>query len=90
MIVLYFLGSISEFRVTGMLHACTSIFFAYGGFDSVASVAQKAKDPTRSLPIAILTSVVISLLIYVAISKVMVGLVSYTLLDTDNPLSTAV
>jgi amino acid transporter len=89
-IVLYFLGSFSEFGVTGMLQACTYVFFALIGFDAVTGVAQEAKDPTRSLPIAILTSVVVSILIYVGISTVMVGLVPYILLNTDNPLSTAV
>jgi APA family basic amino acid/polyamine antiporter len=73
-----------------MLQACTSVFFANIGFDAVTAVAQEAKDPTRSLPIAILATVVVSVLIYVGISTVMVGLVSYKLLDTDNPLSTAV
>ena len=73
-----------------MLHACTIVFFAYIGFDSVATVAQEAKTPTRSIRIATIGSLVISLLIYIGICTVMVGLVPYELLDTDSPLSEAV
>jgi APA family basic amino acid/polyamine antiporter len=87
---LYLLGSFGQYGVTGMLQACTYVFFAYVGFDSVATVAQEAKTPTaRSIPFATIASVIISLLIYIGISTVMVGLVSYKLLDSDNPLSVA-
>jgi len=74
-----------------MLEACTYVFFAYVGFDSIATVAQEAKTPTsRSIPFALIGSVLISLLIFIGISTVMVGLVPYKLLDSDNPLSVAV
>ncbi len=73
-----------------MLDGCTYVFFAYIGFDAVATIAQEAVPPTaQSVPFAIIASVIISLLIFMGISTVMVGLVSYKLLDTDNPLSTA-
>ncbi|CAF2410457.1 unnamed protein product [Rotaria sp. Silwood2] len=80
-------GSFSEYGVTGMLQACTYVFFAYVGFDSVSTVAQEATSPKRSLPIAIIGSTVISLLLYIGICTVMVGVVPYNLLDSDSPLS---
>ncbi|CAF3979790.1 unnamed protein product [Rotaria sp. Silwood1] len=83
-------GSFSEYGVTGMLQACTYVFFANVGFDSVAAVAQEAKLPSRSLPIAIIGSTVVSLLLYIGICTVMVGLVPYKLLDSDSPLSEAI
>jgi APA family basic amino acid/polyamine antiporter len=73
-----------------MFQACTYVFFAYVGFDAIASVAQEAKTPSRSLPVATIASVVISMLIYIAICTVMVGLVPYSLLNVDSPLSEAV
>ncbi|CAF3890575.1 unnamed protein product, partial [Rotaria sp. Silwood1] len=76
-------GSFSEYGVTGMLQACTYVFFAYVGFDSVSTVAQEARSPERSLPIAIIGSTIISLLLYV-------GVVPYRLLDTDSPLAEAI
>ncbi|CAF3420028.1 unnamed protein product [Rotaria sp. Silwood1] len=83
-------GSFSEYGVTGMLQACTYVFFANVGFDSVGAVAQEAKLPSRSLPIAIIGSTVVSLLLYIGICTVMVGLVPYKLLDSDSPLSVAI
>ena len=73
-----------------MFQACTYVFFAYVGFDAIAAVAQEAKSPSRSLPVATIASVVISMLLYIAICTVMVGLVPYSLLDVDSPLSVAV
>ena len=72
-----------------MLEASTYVFFAYVGFDSVATVAQEATTPTRSLPIGIMGSTIISLLIYIGICTVMIGLVPYQLLDSHSPLNDA-
>ncbi|CAF4730296.1 unnamed protein product, partial [Rotaria sp. Silwood1] len=80
-------GSFSEYGVTGMLQACTYVFFAYVGFDSVSTVAQEAKSPERSLPIAMIGSTVVSLLLYIGICTVMVGLVPYELLNSESPLT---
>jgi APA family basic amino acid/polyamine antiporter len=88
---IYFLalGSFSQYGVTGMLHASTFVFFAYVGFESVTAVAQEAKQPSRSMPLALILSLVISLVIYVGVCTVMVGLVLYTELDTTYPLIAA-
>ncbi|CAF2974033.1 unnamed protein product [Rotaria sp. Silwood2] len=83
-------GSFSEYGVTGMLQACTYVFFAYVGFDAVSTVAQEAKSSQRSLPIAIIGSTVVSLLFYIGICTVMVGLVPYDSLNSDSPLSHAI
>jgi APA family basic amino acid/polyamine antiporter len=73
-----------------MLKACTYVFFAYLGFDSVATVAQEAKAPiVRSVSFAIIASVIISLLIFIGICTVMVGLVPYQSLNVDDPLTVA-
>ncbi|CAM4840840.1 unnamed protein product [Rotaria magnacalcarata] len=84
------LGSFSEYGIPGMLQASTSVFFAYVGFDAVATAAQEVKSPERSLPIAIIGSNIISLLLYVGLCTVMVGLVSYEQLNSDSPLTVAI
>lgn len=84
------LGSFSRYGFTGMLQACTHVFFAYVGFESIANVVQEARVPSRiSVSVAMISSVVISSLIYIGISTVMVGLVPYRLLNSDNPLAEA-
>ncbi len=72
-----------------MLQASTFVFLVYIGFEAVTATAQEAKEPTRSLPIAIIGSLVISMLFYLGICTVMIGLVPFKLLDTNNPLSEA-
>ncbi len=87
--VFHFIGSFGEYGVSGMLHASTFVFFAYVGFETVTAVAQEAKQPSRCMPLALFLSLIISLLIYVGACTVMVGLVSYTVLDTSDPLISA-
>ena len=88
--VLYFIDSFGQYGFTGMLHASTFVFLAYVGFESVTTVAQEARQPSRSMPLALIGSVVISLLIYVGVCTVMVGLVPYQVLSTAYSLITAV
>ena len=84
------LGSFSRYGFTGMLKGCTYVFFAYVGFESIATVAQEAKTPTAiSIPFATIASIAISMLIYIGICTVTVGLVSYKVLQSNNPLSEA-
>jgi APA family basic amino acid/polyamine antiporter len=73
-----------------MLEASAFVFFAYVGFESVTTAAQEAKEPARYISVALILSLVISLLIYVGVCTVMVGLVPYAQLNTDYPLFEAV
>ncbi|CAF1051891.1 unnamed protein product [Adineta steineri] len=83
-------GSFNQFGITGMLKGSTIVFFAYIGFESVATAAQEADKPSRTLPISLIGSLVISMLIYLGVSTVMVGLIPYYLIDEDNPLTDAI
>src|SRR4029079_2955155 len=66
------------------------IFFAYIGFDAVSTAAQEARNPQRDMPRGILGSLVICTLLYIAVSAVMVGLVSYKSLTGPAPMAVAV
>jgi APA family basic amino acid/polyamine antiporter len=73
-----------------MLEACTYVFFAYVGFDTVATVAQETRTPiARPIAFATIASVVISSGIFIGICTVIVGLVPYKSLESDTPLSIA-
>ncbi len=52
----------------GVLQATTLIFFAYLGFEQIASLSEEAKNPTRSIPVAILLAVVVTTVLYVAVA----------------------
>ena len=72
-----------------MLNAASFTFFAYNGFESISPVTNEAKTPARNVPWAILISIIVTILFYIGISTVMVGLVNYKELDVTSPLTEA-
>ncbi|PON82178.1 Amino acid/polyamine transporter [Trema orientale] len=77
------------FGVDGMLAGSATVFFAYIGFDSVASTAEEVKNPQRDLPLGIGAALSICCALYMLVSIVIVGLVPYHAMDPDTPISTA-
>jgi basic amino acid/polyamine antiporter, APA family len=74
----------------GIPVAAASIFFAYIGFDAVSTAAQEAKNPQRDMPIGILGSLVACTILYIAVSLVLTGLVSYKTLNVSAPVALAI
>ncbi len=83
-------GEFGEFGLSGIIAGASMIFLAYNGFDNIASAAQETKNPQRSLPIAILSSIAISFVIYATVSIVLVGIVPYKDLGVAEPMAIAV
>ncbi|CAL1356698.1 unnamed protein product [Linum trigynum] len=77
------------FGVDGMLAGSATVFFAYIGFDSVASTAEEVKNPQRDLPMGIGFALSICCSLYMLVSIVVVGLVPYYAMDPDTPISSA-
>ncbi|KAK8963661.1 Cationic amino acid transporter 2, vacuolar [Platanthera guangdongensis] len=75
--------------VNGMLAGSATVFFAYIGFDIIASTAEEVKNPHRDLPLGIAMSVSICCLLYMMVSIVVVGMVPYFSMDPDTPISSA-
>ena len=61
------------------------VFFAYIGFDVVATTAEEAKNPQRDLPIGIIASLVICTVLYVATTLVITGMVQVRPGSTPRP-----
>lgn len=74
----------STFGVFGLLAGASLVFFAFIGFDVVATTAEETKDPQRAVPRGILGSLAIVTVLYVAVSLVVVGMVNYTELATKT------
>jgi APA family basic amino acid/polyamine antiporter len=75
----------------GIVEGAALIFFAYGGYARVTTVAEEVKDASRNIPRAILLALLLSTLLYVSISFVAVGLVgSQTLSVSGSPLAAAI
>ncbi|WOK99460.1 hypothetical protein Cni_G08172 [Canna indica] len=82
-------GGYFPYGLNGVLAGSATVFFAYIGFDSVASAAEEVKNPQRDLPLGIATALSICCLLYMMVSVVVVGLVPYFAMDPDTPISTA-
>ena len=59
----------------GIVAGASIVFFAYIGFDVVATTAEEAKNPQRDLPLGIIGSLVICTVLYVAVALVITGMV---------------
>lgn len=77
------------FGLHGVIAGSSAVFFAYVGFDEVATLAEEAQDSARTVPLAILLSLVIVTSMYIGASLVLTGLVDYVAIDTDAPFSAA-
>ncbi len=73
----------------GIASAAAIIFFAYIGFDAVSTASEESRNPQRDMPIAILGSLAICTVIYIAVAAVLTGLLPWNQLGTAEPLATA-
>ncbi len=74
---------------TGMLAGAAMVFYAYLGFESIASHVEEAKNPSRDGAIATVAAVVIASLIYISVIAVLTGMTPFRQIDQDAPLSEA-
>ncbi|CAM5556054.1 amino acid permease [Streptomyces purpurascens] len=79
----------SNFGVMGIFTAASVVFFAFIGFDVVATAAEETKNPQRDMPRGILGSLVICTTLYVLVSIVVTGMQHYSELSVDAPLADA-
>ena len=73
--------------IGGVLRGVSGVFFAYIGFDAISTTAEECKNPQKDLPRSMIYSLVICTVLYVAISLVLTGMVSYKELAVGDPLS---
>lgn len=77
------------FGVHGIAAGAALAFFAYLGFDIVATSAEETRNPRRDLPWGMIGSVVIATALYVAVSAVLTGVAPYSSLNNAAPVATA-
>jgi APA family basic amino acid/polyamine antiporter len=82
-------GKFGAFGWSGVMQGAAIIFFAYIGFDQAATTAQEARNPQRDVPIGIISALIIATTLYVVMSAVMTGMVSYKALDVAAPVAVA-
>ena len=72
----------------GVMAAAAIIFFAFYGFDAIATAAEETKNPDRDLGIGIVGSMILCVIIYMAVAAVAIGALSYLrFADSPEPLA---
>ncbi|MEV7034962.1 amino acid permease [Streptomyces sp. NPDC093272] len=79
----------SNFGVMGIFTAASVVFFAFIGFDVVATAAEETRNPQRDVPRGIMGSLIICTALYVAVAIVVTGMQKYSALSVDAPLADA-
>lgn len=77
------------FGFKGVIAGAATVFFAFLGFDTVAAAAEEVKRPQRDLPIGIIGSLIVCTILYVIVSLILTGMVSYKLLDVSDAIAFA-
>src|SRR5213593_4970045 len=82
-------GIRENFGWSGVVSGGGVVFFAYIGFDAVSTAAQEAKNPQRDMPIGIIGSLLICTVLYILVSGVATGIMSYHDLNVPDPIAVA-
>lgn len=61
----------------GIVSGASAIFFAYIGFDAVSTQAGEAINPKKDIPFAIIVSLLVCTTLYILVSLVLTGMISY-------------
>lgn len=77
------------FGYSGVVSGAAIVFFAYIGFDAVATTAEECCNAARDLPIGIIGSLFICTLLYAVVAAILTGVVPYAMLDTAEPVAFA-
>ncbi|MCQ9387280.1 amino acid permease [Brevibacterium sp. 50QC2O2] len=74
----------STFGVGGIFAGAAIVFFAFIGFDVVATTAEEVKNPQKDLPRGIMASLAIVVLLYIFVTFVITGMQSYKDIDAEG------
>ncbi|WP_123979011.1 amino acid permease [Streptomyces sp. Ag109_O5-1] len=77
------------YGISGAFTGAATVFFAVFGYDAMSTAAEESKDAQRHMPKAIIYSLAISMVLYVAACLVLTGMQNYKDIDPESGFSTA-
>ncbi|MDP4004125.1 amino acid permease [Methylobacterium sp. NEAU K] len=83
-------GTFGAYGWSGVFRGAAVVFFAFIGFETVATAAGECRAPQRDAPVGLIGSLVITTILYVAVAAVLTGLVPYRELDVADPIAKAI
>lgn len=76
----------APYGTKGIMSAAAIIFFAYIGFDAVSTAAEETVNPKRDIPLGLTICMIVIIILYIAVSLVLTGMVPYKEIDVNNAL----